>query len=229
MQEGLEAVCSDYNGLQELMTRQDAIYELEKYASTLASIRVTSSSFKSTRIKYSVQSGGIEVLLDSFNPKKHSLAAVPYTDGAVYTPKRTKVPTYVGYTWASHGIDGIIADARDDAFQEAYPNATHLREEYPSYNCHSYAWYSTSSTNQHWMISPSAYMSDGSYKSVNASIGCKAYYGKANHSAIVVSVGQVSGPNVGVRSKWGAYGLYAHKILDCPYAKNATVSFWKLN
>ncbi|NCE63148.1 hypothetical protein D1159_00785 [Pseudoflavonifractor sp. 524-17] len=33
----------------------------------------------------------------------------------------------------------------------------------PSYNCHSYAWYSQSISNNYWINDPKPYMNDGSY------------------------------------------------------------------
>ncbi len=93
------------------------------------------------------------------------------------------------------------------------------------YNCHSYAWYSTATTNKHWINYPSPYMTDGSYSRVYSGDGggtainygiykCdKVYYANNTHSAILAN--SPNGEpilNQYVYSKWGEYGVFKHKI-----------------
>ena len=69
----------------------------------------------------------------------------------------------------------------DSYVDNTYYTASVERTATTNYNCHSYAWYSTSSSNTYWMNDPSAYMTDGSYTkrtgniTVN-SIGDRIYY-----------------------------------------------------
>ena len=110
----------------------------------------------------------------------------------------------------------------------------------PKYNCHSYAWHSTSISNSYMVWDPLAYMNDGSYNKIStAQVGAKIYYSpvqsgypdpsleRSNHSGIVSSINPVY-----VTSKWADYGLYNHYYSDCPYYyNNATnyISFWIIN
>ena len=93
------------------------------------------------------------------------------------------------------------------------------------YNCHSYAWYTASSSNSVWINDPSPYLSDGSYTVVNfasAAVGDRiVYYESTNgtyqsptHSARLYSI--TNGKYI-LRSKWGMSGLYTHNITNCPY------------
>lgn len=111
--------------------------------------------------------------------------------------------------------------------RKAYPNVKYLREATTNYNCHSYAWYSSSSSNKYWMNNPMPYMTDKSYiyrGYSKASIGDKVYYSVSGgkHSGRVT--GRASGPIgpnaykiVTVTSKWGKTGLYKHNAENCPY------------
>lgn len=77
------------------------------------------------------------------------------------------------------------------------------------------------------MDSASAYRTDGSYTSGTAKVGSKVDYGAGDHSAIVTGVGGGSGPNITVKSKWGAYGVFSHNIVDCPYTLGSyACTFW---
>ena len=92
-----------------------------------------------------------------------------------------------------------------------------LRDMDPSYNCHSYTFYSTSSSNNLWLDDSQVqiYITDGSYNIVTpALVGDKAWYGE-HHSAIVKRV--LTNGTVIVRSKWGFGGLYEHELNNCPY------------
>ena len=71
--------------------------------------------------------------------------------------------------------------------QLAYPNAICYGVPTTMYNCHSYAW-RNATNQQYWMDNPSAYWSDGSYKSASVSVGAKIIYAKngvLTHSGIV--------------------------------------------
>lgn len=123
--------------------------------------------------------------------------------------------------------------------KDNYPSATRLGSSTTKYNCHSYAWYSQSTSNKYWMVSPLAYINDGSYLSAPSPVKNNRMIwftnGEPTHSAIVQSV--LSGPvnmNYGytdlviVNSKWGQLGLYRHNGMNSPYWDNNTYTAFYL-
>jgi len=82
------------------------------------------------------------------------------------------------------------------------------------YNCHSYAWYSTSTSNNRWMNDPSAYMTDGSYYNSTSSIrtGDK-HFMNPTHSGIISSI---SNSMAYITSKWGSWGVYTGAVTQLP-------------
>ncbi len=147
-----------------------------------------------------------------------------YGPGYVTTPKGTKVGTTYHDSEPLTQSQIMVINAlcaRD------YPNATKLRDASGKYNCHSYAWYSQSTSNSHWMNNPALYVSDGSYVSASKlSSGLKLVYVAKNspdypdgfpiHSAILYSYSNNAIQKV--TSKWGQCGLYRHSVTNCPYS-----------
>lgn len=142
--------------------------------------------------------------------------------GTVFTPLLSMVEVYELEDMSS-GDKNVM----DNYMDSRYPNATRLRSATFKYNCHSYAWNSTSTSNKWWMDDPSAYMTDGSYSKTTAAGGWKIFYTAPGneHSGIISSV---NGNTVLVTSKWGAYGLYRHEDWDCPYLSPYLNTYWKL-
>ena len=109
-----------------------------------------------------------------------------------------------------------------------YPNATVVSSINPKYNCHSYAWYSTSTSNSWWIEDPTPYLTDGSYnKKSGAAVGYKAAWPGVSpfpsipsHSAIVYTMGG----SIKYISKWGFNGVFIHSASDCPYS--GTITYW---
>ena len=106
------------------------------------------------------------------------------------------------------------------------------------YNCHSYAWHSTSTSNIYWINDPSPYMTDGSYSERSSGrSGDKVFYDNpgtetsevtgeilGDHSAIIV---RGSGSSAVVRSKWGELGVYEHYVNRSAYSGDKTdYSYW---
>lgn len=127
----------------------------------------------------------------------------------VYTPKGTYVEVYL------RGEE--LLDSQKNQinyyFDTAYPQATRLRGATTNYNCHSYAWYSTSSNNIFWMDDPSPYKTDGSYRNVGflpTSPGQKLYYPVLGGHTAIVNKTSSSIWGVDMTSKWGSAGLYKH-------------------
>lgn len=125
----------------------------------------------------------------------------------VKTPKGSAVSVRVITSeFSSKEIASVNA-----TYQKAYPKAKLLRSASKKYNCHSYAWYSQSTSNNVWMDDPTKYMTDGSYAgfcSVNPPSGYKVNY-PGTHSAISVGNGIV-------QSKWGQAPLMEHGITYGP-------------
>lgn len=112
-----------------------------------------------------------------------------------------------------------------------FPNAVIVRNATTNYNCHSYAWYSQSSSNPYWMNNPAEYMFDGSYTKVGTTPTatnqkvCYTQYPLNNpyvHSGIVYSI---SGSTIKLTSKWGAGPLVIHNVTYSPY--NGTPIYYK--
>ncbi|MCM1314094.1 MAG: hypothetical protein NC040_09815 [Muribaculaceae bacterium] len=152
-------------------------------------------------------------------------------DSVVYTPNGSPVSVIVDRPELSYKeITELNAIART-----GYPNAERLREPTNKYNCHSYAWYSQSSSNNKWMNNPYAYISDGSYYlSSNPQSNYRMVYWQGNsieHSAII-ETRLSGGSNINFRnmviviSKWGNGGLYRHNGNDSPYYYCDTVSYY---
>lgn len=119
---------------------------------------------------------------------------------------------------------------QENTYQDSvYPNASRQRSASGKYNCHSYAWYSTSSSNNIWIAYNDNYTSDPYYSIVaignrltvpiNVAIGSKVNYPSDGHSAIVYSSSKLI-------SKWGDYGLYIHAPGYCPYPLSTSLGYY---
>jgi len=127
----------------------------------------------------------------------------------VYTPNGTSVPVtiraemsttdyWIDYNWVVNN----------------FPNAVILRMPTRKYNCHSYAWYSQSTSNLYWMDHPGddSYWLDGSYyRSYFQATGNRISYVYGDHSGIVDT------NNTFIVSKWGELCLVKHLYTYCPY------------
>lgn len=131
------------------------------------------------------------------------------------------VVAYRNLTWAD-----LRTTAEEEAeltreLLEEYPSTTLIRQETPKYNCHSYAWYSTASTNNYWIDDPSNFYNAGEYDSVSTpGFGDIILYGRINwnpsHSGKITGVS--NGAVTRVQSKWGKSALFEHNYDDCPYS-----------
>ena len=144
------------------------------------------------------------------------------------------------YVWQSSDGDFSTTAKQElaDEVAVAYPNATRLRHATIKYNCHSYAWYSTSASNIRWMPYPGAFITDGSYPELTkmtTSVGSRIVYydtvdgsyGTPTHTAVIYSYKDYpkSRRTFVVESKWGSYGLYRHDSYDSPYSYDGPVPY----
>ena len=154
----------------------------------------------------------------------------------VFTPNGSKV--YVTYPSESHTT--AYHQAADADAVSTY-GISLVRGGSCTYNHHSYAWYSTASTNNCWMGNPSAYMTDGSYTlkysggtssslySYGVSQNDRLYYANNTHSAIFTGYTGGGAPfaSYSATSKWGTLGVFVHGVTNVPAGCNySTVSIW---
>ncbi len=225
LREGIFKVSEYFNGLQELLSREDLPDAIEK---VLVSVEETPSTINTYSDDYfeALQDTQIIQALNMYFADVDMVSPMYITD-TVETPKGSEVEVALNLTWEDVGAASPFYREWYINDQESkYPKARYLSSNPPSptYNCHSYAWYSTSSSNNANMANPSLYVTDGSYvRDATAHIGDRVMYGSTNapsHSAIVVST------DILVRSKWSWTGVYEHAPNYGPW-KDST-SFWKL-
>lgn len=204
-----------FPGLPELLSREDAVSVLQSYLSSETNL------MSNQEIDFNIlYARDIVDYLTLPNTADDEISLCG-TSTTVSTPAGSFVSATYNKTWADHGTTYESALAKHERYHITYPSVTSLRTPAPAYNCHSYAFHSTSSSNLYWIGSPAKYLNDGSYSSSTAAVGRIVVYsvnGSYSHSAIINST---SGGTV-VTSKWGCYGLYQHDLRDCPYAKNVS-------
>ena len=219
--EGVEEVSTYFNGMQELLNRKDLV----KVADTL---NIDSIIFSQEYQKYLAKKF-ISFLPYYLNGMQESFSSrsIEVTNNNVLTPNNTQVPHYENLTWNDHLMD------QDDAEMEAYAvNATYsvspIHPFNPKYNCHSYAWHSSSTSNIYWIDNPSDYWEDDSYYRVYSTlVNYRVIYYRSdrpkpyNHSGIVYST---SG-SITIESKWHYLGVYRHSLTNCPYYRSGYTSF----
>lgn len=220
--DGYLSIATSFNGLAEFLQRPDAPEVLENY-SPITPYSNDENAF-SQRISVKCLNVIRDNVTEDLNFSISPLAATLVKNNNVKTPNGTQVAHYEGLTYTDHGLltQTDIDDAERD-IELRYPNATRVVNRYPAYNCHSYAWHSTSTSNRHWINNPSPYWQDGSYKKVASLTSSQnrvtyAYNGAIQHSAIVYN------PNSKiVTSKWGALATYRHSMTYSPYSISSTV------
>lgn len=110
-----------------------------------------------------------------------------------------------------------------------YPQATFVSDSTYAYNCHSYAWYSSSDENPWWMnqIYPipysnqpgvGTYMSDGSYSRVYKAVDAtRVFFEISDHSMLIYDAYSNSIYRATLISKWGKNPVMIHKVDYGPY------------
>jgi hypothetical protein len=140
----------------------------------------------------------------------------------VYTPRGSAV----GVTTMTYELTSAQITANNNWTSTYYPSATRERNSSRKYNCHSYAWYWTSASNDRWMNTPGddRYWQDGSYTLWHPPYiwfsGMKISYSSDDHSGIWVGTGSY------VRSKWGQLGQMYHAWNYTPYNEATTNSYF---
>lgn len=165
-----------------------------------------------------------------------------YVSTTVETPNGNEVEVFQNLTWAEYSLlmtgdpnayNDTVAAAICSSYLSQYSSAELIRNSNPKYNCHSYAWHSTSASNPYWMNDPSLYISDESYTESTYVRNARVTYtsnGTIHHSGIVTADAN-SASQVTVRSKWGAFGLFEHNVSDSPYTRNpyyGQIAYWEM-
>lgn len=208
---GVRSVSKYFSGIQLLAEREDAVTcilqhtQAMTYAEDDATATVDQLNLR-TLERY-IQNLGISPVIS--------------------TPGGSPVDSLYNLTWSNHGITYSEAVAAQNQYLQIFPNIRVISNPAPAYNCHSYAWYSTSTSNKYWINDPDIYMGDGSYtKTTSPAVGNKVYWSNSNpednHSAIVHAK---SGSSITCISKWGVLGVYTHSLNDCPYS--GAIGYWK--
>ncbi len=226
---GYISIFQSFNGLRELSKREDFLFELNNYKN----ITFQQYTYPNKATLKSVYLYVIENFITDEYTKLMNTQNERGSSIAITTPKGTTFYAKYNQTWADHGITTESIAAEEDAnFRLTYPNAVKIGPISPAYNCHSYAWYAASTANKVWIDNPGPYMADGSYTHIpSAQAGCRVYMANNNnpiHSGIVFTTSYGSANRIGIRSKWGALGLYEHSLHDNPYyGQSSTITYWK--
>lgn len=218
---GYRSVFNSFNGLQELSKRED-MYSVLKAYDAKGTARGILNGALSKRCADVV----ISELLGSVQAEPRSLVTTriaEVTNNNVITPNGTQVPHYEHLTYSDLGLyEQSEIDGYEDYLDETYPSAVKIAYRKPSYNCHSYAWHSTATSNYCWINNPSYYWLDSSYSVTQVpSAGDKLIFINSNyvdHSAIIYDP-----LNNTVKSKWGAWGTYRHSRTYSPYSDMSTL------
>lgn len=135
-----------------------------------------------------------------------------------YSQIRTPLFQLLDGILRSEWSDDVIA-YKDSAALANYPGTVLHAHSSARYNCHSYAWYQDSTSNQVWLNRDSPltntfqlkkYWTADLYENTSAINGQRIYYPNGDHSAIKL-------PNGHFLSKWGDGPLMEHTYNNCPY------------
>lgn len=132
--------------------------------------------------------------------------------------------TVSGYKWVSGGYTTSDISTMDKYIATYYPSYTKVSSASSKYNCHSYAWYSTATSNIYWIDDPSPVYDNTSYWKLwvipmrNWQAGDRITFWNNSsllHSAILNS-------STTCTSKLGHYGVYKTTISEMESFYNTT-------
>ena len=259
-------LCDDYSvPVHELLESCDALRELSRRqdATNLLMEFLKENYDKDNRIVSNIAEYKLEAImiilsyndyfcnelahsdLEFINSQSHLVRIKEDSNGLriayVYTPNGSQV-TCNTYS-CSHSDPDFHSDLDDDA---VYSYGVYLISGGSCrYNCHSYTWYYTSTSNILWIDNPSAYMTDGSYDLVMSNMynssssvypgdhicyGSK--YGPAHSAVVTSSASSTALCDRYVKSKWGQAGVFSHTVDNVPdeYWENGSyASAWTLS
>lgn len=239
---GIDVSSSYFSALKELQSRDttsttllnNAINIINEYSSGAQNTYETNSTHN-TFVTYA--------LADIINSLNNSYRIVYDNSVSTWTLDSTSFDYLLlpeTHTTAEH-------DEGDEEIEKTY-GVTCISRGSCQYNCHSYAWYSRSTTNKYWISDPSPFMESGDYtcisrpglgtaaNSTSIKYGDIIFYGDLNgnietwHSAVYRSNSTTGNPIAEqlCRSKWGQYGVFEHKLANVPAAYDTSnISAWR--
>lgn len=225
--QGLEAVSSGFNGLQELMEREDISRVLQAF-SPMEFLMTSGAEEYQLQIGLSVAERLISLCGGQTALPEDSPATA---EQAVYTPAGSRVAVSADTTQAGLS-DSIELSFLKQYVMKAYPNASERKKSLSGGNGHAYAWYSDGADVSVRMESPEVYLTDGSFVCVETPLGGeKVVYGEESVTGITGYVySAILSTDGKCHSKWGNLGVYRHDPEDCPYFGEETrISCWRLN
>lgn len=232
---GLEEFQNYCSAYKELMSRSSAKQSFLSSGITL----MNSYEKKSDERSEFVQEAMNEIITTLYDDviiyKSYDEKSGISTYAAITTPNGSSVTAYYD-SYEAHSTD--THTTADNEAVSTY-GVTKIASGTCKYNCHSYAWYSTSTSNKYWIDDPSAYMTDGSYTRVfNGSISSatnnysistndRVYYA-GTHTALFKGT-PASGQPVATQtcySKWGRLGVFSHSMSNVPSSYGLSVTIW---
>jgi len=234
---GCQNLVSNFNGLEELLSRENGL----DYLLTTSPMLCSQNELENK--DNFIDRNKIRCITLIMNNASNSTIASTYSTpkietGDIKTPKRKLlIPYYKDLDFIDlSNLFGSSVPFTQNEFDDLersyalnYPNATKIGPISPSYDCHSYAWYSTSPNNRYWIVDIDNYLADGSYENIaneDASSGDVMIYWvnriSYNHSARVESY---RNNHSYVTSKWAYMGVYSHRDDYCPYYSNSSDFF----
>ncbi|HCX61717.1 MAG TPA: hypothetical protein DHU59_04680 [Clostridiales bacterium] len=212
------------DAIEQLKQNSDAFYELinrkDAAIALLGRIKNKESSLKEKTIKLLLEEENLSKYI--YNTDNIEILSSTAT---VYTPNGSAVSVII----YGEQLTQAEKNELDDYTKTQYPNATFVSSSTTNYNCHSYAWYSSSTSNKYWMPNPSQYMTDGSYKKMSSPMSSThMYYSVGDHSAKIYDAISNVISNATVISKWGSGPVMIHKASYSPYSSSG-LSVWIRN
>lgn len=229
---GFQNVVSNFNGLEELLSRQNGVDYILTTTPMLYNQNVLANQDNFNE-RNKIRCAALILSCVNGATPAETLATPEIETGEVRTPNGSLVPYYkdLDFVDLNHLFGSSVPftqnefDDLERSYELNYPNATKIDGISPSYNCHSYAWYSTSE-NPYWITSIDNYILDESYVSIypdDASRGDIATYWRGLtsllHSALVESY---RNNHFYLTSKWDFMGVYSHREDYCPYYSSAS-------
>ena len=205
---------------------------LEHFAAT-KDFQGALSEAKSRKLESLVKSKYIERMSEPETFSEASLEPLLKMEAApLLTPEVSEIATKgllgtsVVYTLEGHYLSvrryseltKYEINAITNSLSSDYPNATVVSPASARYNCHSYAWYSRSTSNPYWInarndngvLQLSRYWTNDAYTSCTESQAEFVYYANGDHSAVMRPDGKYI-------SKWGMGPVMIHNATYCPY------------
>lgn len=227
---GVQHVASYFNGLEELLSRNNGIDYLlnTTIAVSNQSVLEDESGFVE-RNKVRCAALIVANAMNAGEAAPMTTRSMPTIEtGDIRTPNNSLVPYYkdLDFTDLNRLFGSSVPftqnefDDLERSYEVNYPNATKIGGISPSYNCHTYAWYSTVES-PYWITDIWEYLTDGSYivvSAANASAGDVVTYwanvSDVSHSAVVRNY---RNGHYNLNSKWDFMGVYSHRDDYCPY------------